>query len=294
MGPNRVILGVGGGIAAYKSAELARALMQRGARSTSSHDAQRAKSLFGRSPSPLSPDAKLLPACSPPASAEDTLSSAVEHIGVAQDNDLLVVAPATADLLAKFAYGLADDFLSTLYLAFTGPVVLAPAMNTNMWQHAATQANVETLRRRGHKFVDPESGYLACGTTGPGRLAEPERIAAAVFEAAESAPRSGRRDRADYRRSHAGAARSCAIYLQPVERQDGLRAGAGRRRPGRASDPGLRPGQYRAAGRRDRYPGPHRRGDAGRRLRQSGAGHDHRKGRRRRRFPSLPRARAKK
>ena len=115
-------------------------------------------------------------------SAEDTLSSAVEHIGVAQDNELLVVAPTTADLLAKFAHGLADDFLSTLYLAFTGRVVLAPAMNTNMWLHVATQSNVDTLRRRGHRFVEPESGFLACGTVGPGRLAEPDRIADAVLE----------------------------------------------------------------------------------------------------------------
>jgi phosphopantothenoylcysteine decarboxylase/phosphopantothenate--cysteine ligase len=116
-------------------------------------------------------------------SAEDTLSSAIEHIGVAQENDLLVVAPATADLLAKFAHGLADEFLSTLYLAFTGPVVLAPAMNTNMWLHAATQANVETLRKRGHRFVEPDSGYLACGMVGPGRLAELDLIAEAVLEA---------------------------------------------------------------------------------------------------------------
>jgi phosphopantothenoylcysteine decarboxylase/phosphopantothenate--cysteine ligase len=115
-------------------------------------------------------------------SAEDTLSSAIEHIAVAQENDLLVAAPATADLLAKFAHGLADDFLSTLYLAFTGPVVLAPAMNTNMWTHEATRANVETLRKRGHTIVEPESGFLACGMIGPGRLAEPERIAEAVFQ----------------------------------------------------------------------------------------------------------------
>jgi phosphopantothenoylcysteine decarboxylase/phosphopantothenate--cysteine ligase len=117
------------------------------------------------------------------ASAEDTLSSAIEHINVAQENDLLVVAPTTANLLAKFAHGLADDFLSTLYLAFTGPVILAPSMNTNMWQHAATQSNLETLTKRGHRFVEPDSGYLACGMVGPGRLAEPERIAGAVLEA---------------------------------------------------------------------------------------------------------------
>lgn len=115
--------------------------------------------------------------------AEDTLSSAIEHIRVAQDSQVLVVAPATADLIAKFAHGLADDFLSTTYLAFTGPVVLAPAMNTNMWNHPATQANVRTLRERGHVIVDPGSGALACGMVGPGRLPEPEIIAAAVMRA---------------------------------------------------------------------------------------------------------------
>jgi phosphopantothenoylcysteine decarboxylase/phosphopantothenate--cysteine ligase len=114
------------------------------------------------------------------SSSEETLSSAVEHISVAQENDLLVIAPATADILAKFAHGIADDFLTTMYLAFTGPVILAPAMNTNMWLHRATQANWETLRARGHKIVEPEDGFLACGLIGPGRLADPERIADAV------------------------------------------------------------------------------------------------------------------
>ena len=87
---------------------------------------------------------------------------------MAQENDLLVVAPATADLLAKFAHGLADDFLTTLYLAFTGPVVLAPAMNNNMWVHAATQANLETLRRRGHRIVDPDDGVSGLRHGRPG------------------------------------------------------------------------------------------------------------------------------
>jgi phosphopantothenoylcysteine decarboxylase/phosphopantothenate--cysteine ligase len=182
MAPNRVILGVGGGIAAYKSAELARALMQRDIRVqvVMTRGAQE----FVR---PLTFAAltghKVITDIFSSGSAEDTLSSAIEHIGVAQENDLLVVAPATADLLAKFAHGLADDFLSTLYLAFTEPVVLAPAMNTNMWLHAATQANVETLRKRGHRFVEPDSGYLACGMVGPGRLAEPDLIAEAALEA---------------------------------------------------------------------------------------------------------------
>jgi phosphopantothenoylcysteine decarboxylase/phosphopantothenate--cysteine ligase len=182
MGLNRVILGVGGGIAAYKSAELARALMQRDVRVqvVMTRGAQKFvrpltfAALTGR---------KVITDLFSSESAEDTLSSAIEHIGVAQDNDLLVVAPATADLLAKFAHGLADDFLSTLYLAFTGPVILAPSMNSNMWMHAATQANLETLGKRGHRFVEPESGYLACGMVGPGRLAEPEHIAEAVLEA---------------------------------------------------------------------------------------------------------------
>src|SRR5579863_4936340 len=114
------------------------------------------------------------------SSSEDMLSSAVEHIGVAQENDLLVVAPATADLLAKLAHGLADDFLTTMYLAFTGPVVLAPAMNTNMWNHPATRENMRILRERGHSIIEPGDGILACGMVGPGRLAEPEAIAEVV------------------------------------------------------------------------------------------------------------------
>jgi phosphopantothenoylcysteine decarboxylase/phosphopantothenate--cysteine ligase len=113
-------------------------------------------------------------------SAEDTLSNAIEHIAVAQDNQILVVAPATADLMARLAQGHADDFLTTLYLAFTGPVVIAPAMNVNMWKHPATQDNVAVLRKRGHTIIEPEEGMLACGMTGPGRLAEPSRIANAV------------------------------------------------------------------------------------------------------------------
>src|SRR6478609_120997 len=125
------------------------------------------------------------------ASAEDTLSSAIEHIRVAQENQVLVIAPATADLIAKFAHGLADDLLTTAYLAYTGPVVLAPAMNVNMWNHPATRENLRVLRERGHVIVEPDDGALACGMVGPGRLAEPERIAAAVTAVA-SAEKPGR------------------------------------------------------------------------------------------------------
>jgi phosphopantothenoylcysteine decarboxylase/phosphopantothenate--cysteine ligase len=168
----KILLGVGGGIAAYKAAELARLLMQQG------HEVQAvmtdAAQEFVR---PLT-----FAALTGRKTLTDlfAIESAIEHIAVAQEHEILAIAPATADLIAKLAHGLADDFLTTLYLAFTGPVVLAPSMNVNMWQHPATQANLETLRRRGHRIVEPESGYLACGMTGPGRLADPETIAEAI------------------------------------------------------------------------------------------------------------------
>jgi len=168
----KIILGIGGGIAAYKSAELARLLMQR------SHEVQAvmtaAAEEFVR---PLTFAAltgrKVL-------TNLFAIESAIEHISVAQEHEMLVIAPGTADLIAKMAHGMADDFLTTLCLAFTGPVLVAPSMNVNMWQHPATQANLETLRKRGCRIVEPGSGYLACGMTGPGRLAEPEEIVAAI------------------------------------------------------------------------------------------------------------------
>jgi phosphopantothenoylcysteine decarboxylase/phosphopantothenate--cysteine ligase len=168
----KILLGVGGGIAAYKAAELARLLMQH------EHEVQaimtRAAEEFVR---PLT-----FAALTGRKTLTDlfAIESAIEHISVAQEHELLAIAPATADLMAKLAHGLADDFLTTSYLAFTGPVVIAPAMNVNMWRHPATQANLETLRRRGHRIVEPDSGYLACGMTGPGRLAELEEIVEAI------------------------------------------------------------------------------------------------------------------
>jgi phosphopantothenoylcysteine decarboxylase/phosphopantothenate--cysteine ligase len=119
----------------------------------------------------------------PSGEQASNIDSAVEHIAVAQAIDALVVAPATADTLAHFAQGIASDFLTTLYLATTAPVVVAPAMNVNMWNHPATQANLEILRKRGVKIVEPGAGYLACGMVGAGRLAENEAIVAAVLEA---------------------------------------------------------------------------------------------------------------
>src|SRR5580658_355125 len=174
-----VALGVGGGVAAYKAAELARALMEHGF--TVQAVLTEAAEEFIR---PLTFAAltgrKVLTNLFSAASSEDTLASAIEHIQVAQENQILVSAPATADLLAKLAHGLAGDFLTTMYLAFTGPVVLAPAMNSNMWNHPATRENLRILRERGHVIVEPEDGLLACGTVGPGRLAEPEKIAEVV------------------------------------------------------------------------------------------------------------------
>jgi phosphopantothenoylcysteine decarboxylase/phosphopantothenate--cysteine ligase len=174
----RVVLGVTGGIAAYKSAELCRVLIQRGFNVQVVMTAAAREFIQPLTFAALTGRKVITGLFS--SSSEETLSSAVEHIRVAQENDLLVIAPATADILAKFAHGIADDFLTTMYLAFTGPVILAPAMNTNMWLHRATQANWETLRARGHKIVEPEDGFLACGLIGPGRLADPERIADAV------------------------------------------------------------------------------------------------------------------
>jgi phosphopantothenoylcysteine decarboxylase/phosphopantothenate--cysteine ligase len=112
--------------------------------------------------------------------ASSNLESAIEHIAVAQSVDLLLVAPATADILGKFAHGVADDFLSTLYLATKAPVVVAPAMNCEMWDHPAVQENVATLRARGVRVVEPDEGYLACGMVGQGRLAANDRILEAV------------------------------------------------------------------------------------------------------------------
>ncbi|WP_035347729.1 bifunctional phosphopantothenoylcysteine decarboxylase/phosphopantothenate--cysteine ligase CoaBC [Edaphobacter aggregans] len=117
-----------------------------------------------------------------------TEHSSVEHIREAQTTAALIVAPATADVLAKFAHGIADDFLTTMYLATTAPVIVAPAMNVVMLQHPATQANLETLRQRGVRIVEPGSGYLACGMVGGGRLAEESSIVAAVAEALSPTP----------------------------------------------------------------------------------------------------------
>ena len=179
----KVALGVSGGIAAYKAAEIVRLLQDRGIRVQVIMTASAQEFIRPLTFAALSGEKVITGMFGGDSASEPNIDSAVEHIAVAQSIDTLVVAPATADLLAKFAQGIANDFLTTLYLATTAPVVVAPAMNVNMWEHPATQQNLEVLRKRGVKIVDPGSGYLACGMTGPGRLAENEAVVAAVLEA---------------------------------------------------------------------------------------------------------------
>ena len=177
----KIALGVSGGIAAYKAAEIVRLLQDRGIRVQVIMT--RAAEEFVR---PLTFAAlsgeKVITDLFSAGSEKPNIDSAVEHIAVAQSIDALVVVPATADVLGKFAHGIANDFLTTLYLATTAPVVVAPAMNVNMWKHPAVRENLATLKARGVKVVEPDSGYLACGMTGPGRLAENDAIVASAME----------------------------------------------------------------------------------------------------------------
>ncbi len=178
----KIALGVTGGVAAYKAAELVRRLQQEklDVQVVMTRGAQEfVKPLTFAA---LTGQKVISEIFSPESGGPANVESAIEHIAVAQRIDLLVVAPATANVLAKLARGVADDFLTTLYLATTAPVVVAPAMNVNMWEHAATQENVEILRGRGVHIVEPDEGYLACGMTGAGRLAGVEAIARKVCE----------------------------------------------------------------------------------------------------------------
>ena len=184
--PMKVALGVTGGIAAYKAAEIVRLLQGRGIRvqvvmTRAAQEFVRPLTFAALSGEKVI-TGMFSPGGTPGEEQNPNIDSAIEHIAVAQSIDALLIAPATADVLAHFAQGIASDFLTTLYLATTAPVVVAPAMNVNMWNHAATQANLETLRQRGVKIVEPGSGYLACGMTGSGRLAENETIVSAVLE----------------------------------------------------------------------------------------------------------------
>jgi phosphopantothenoylcysteine decarboxylase/phosphopantothenate--cysteine ligase len=181
----KIALGVTGGIAAYKAAEIVRLLQDRGIRVQVVMTRAAQEFVRPLTFAALSGEKVITGMFSPSDHGEQTsnIDAAIEHIAVAQAIDALLVAPATADTLAHFAQGIASDFLTTLYLATTAPVVVAPAMNVNMWNHPATQANLEILRKRGVKIVEPGAGYLACGMVGAGRLAENEAIVTAVLEA---------------------------------------------------------------------------------------------------------------
>ena len=184
-----IALGITGGIGAYKAVEIARGLQKHG------HDVvavmtRSAEKFVG----PLTFEAitrrpVITDQYQPGANAD------IEHIAIASNIDLLLVAPATANTIGKFANGLADDFLSSLYTATRAPVMIAPAMNTNMFEHPAVAKNLETLIARGVHVVDPGSGYLACGWIGKGRLAEPEDVVNAaeqLLRAKTSASLAGR------------------------------------------------------------------------------------------------------
>ena len=187
------------------------------------------------------------------------LNADIEHIALATSSDLLLVVPATANVIAKFAHGLADDFLSSLYLATTAPVLLAPAMNTHMLEHPAVQANLQALGARGVRFVEPGEGYLACGWVGKGRLAEPDARGGGGRAGVLGGGSLAGTRRAGHRRPDLRGHRPGALRRQPVERPDGLCRGArggAARRGGRA---GHRADAPRPAGRRRRGAGAQRR-----------------------------------
>ena len=178
----KIALGVTGGVAAYKAAELVRRLQDEGLDVQVVMTRAAQEFITPLTFAALTGKKVITEMFGADSSAPANVESAIEHMAVAQRIDLLLVAPATADILSKFAHGAADDFLSTLYIATKAPVVVAPAMNVNMWEHPATQENLATLRARGVHVVDPDEGYLACGMTGAGRLAATESIVRKVSD----------------------------------------------------------------------------------------------------------------
>jgi phosphopantothenoylcysteine decarboxylase / phosphopantothenate---cysteine ligase len=176
----RVGLAVTGGIAAYKAADLLRLLQDRGLDVQVIMTKAAQEFITPLTFASLSGNRVITGMFENPVDVSG--KSAIEHISVAQEIDALAIAPATADVIAKMAHGIADDFLTTLVLATRTPIIVAPAMNVNMWEHAATQQNISTLRARGVQVVEPKAGYLACGMNGAGRLAEPQEIANRIFQ----------------------------------------------------------------------------------------------------------------
>src|SRR5215217_1797059 len=172
----RIGLGVSGGIAAYKAIEVMRLLQKAGCEvsvAMTRHATEFVQPLTFRALT----ESHVIVDDYDPANPDP-----IAHINFSQNIDLLLIVPATANIIAKFANGVADDFLSSTYLACTAPVLIAPAMNTTMWEHPATQRNRRQLRADGVYFVEPDAGEMACGTIGPGRLSEPERIVRAALD----------------------------------------------------------------------------------------------------------------
>jgi phosphopantothenoylcysteine decarboxylase / phosphopantothenate---cysteine ligase len=182
----RVTVGVSGGIAAYKAAELVRELQRQALEVHVVMTEAATKFVQPLTFAALSGHKVITSLWDEAGGGADEASpeqSGIEHIGEAQWTEALVVAPATANILARFAHGISDDFLTTMYLATNAPVLVAPAMNVNMWEHPATKANLEILRQRGVRVIEPGTGDLACGMVGAGRMAEPAAIADAVLNA---------------------------------------------------------------------------------------------------------------
>ncbi len=172
----KVLLGVTGCIGAYKAAEVLRGLQKAGVQVRVVMTEHATEFVRPATFEALSGQPVIV------GMFAQSDHSRIEHIAAARNADLLLIAPATANILAKFAHGIADDFLSTVYLSNTNPVLIAPAMNVEMWNHPATQANLNILRERGDLFVEPGVGYQACGEVGVGRLAEPDEIVAAALQ----------------------------------------------------------------------------------------------------------------
>jgi phosphopantothenoylcysteine decarboxylase/phosphopantothenate--cysteine ligase len=184
----KVALGVCGGIAAYKAVEVLRGLQQAGCLVRVAMTNRACEFVTPLTFRALSGSHVIVNDYAPDN------PDPIAHITFSQTADLLVVAPATANIIAKFAHGVADDFLTSTYLACSAPVLIAPAMNTTMLQHPATQRSLKQLRADGVHIVEPDAGEMACGTIGPGRLSEPDRIVAAALEILASSRRDQPQD----------------------------------------------------------------------------------------------------
>jgi phosphopantothenoylcysteine decarboxylase/phosphopantothenate--cysteine ligase len=189
----RVALGVSGGIAAYKAAEILRGLQRAGCLVRVAMTQRACEFITPLTFRALSGSHVIVDDYAPDN------PDPIAHITFSQSVDLLLIAPATANIIAKFAGGVADDFLTSTYLASNAPVIVAPAMNTTMWNHPATQRNLSQLRSDGVRVVEPDAGEMACGTIGPGRLSEPERVVALALEVLREAKQHAQPDLAGER-----------------------------------------------------------------------------------------------